>query len=263
MNHPLPSLLLILSLLLSACAAPTAAPVIPPFTASAAAATTAPLPTVKPTAAITPSPMPVSEPPNPGALSAEQRQALDAAARSYINPTPEGALAAAIDLGYIGRNANPATMCGPLALAILQKAGIVDPSLSLVSFYYLNPRSGHDERYLEQVFPPERFEKIVRGESIKTIDYNTDPLYPGDFLYLFAGDSGSFEHMLVVSRVDETGRAYAVTNLNTPDGVIVDEVMLYDPANPGEGQFYEWTDWENRMIGRTGYGGFWLWRPLP
>ena len=198
-----------------------------------------------------------------GELSAEQRLALAEAARVYISPTPEEAISTAIALDYLGRNANPATMCGPLALAILRDSGIIGTDIPLVSFYYLNPRPGHDERRLQQVFPTERFEKIVREESIAAVDYSAKPLYPGDFLYLFAGDSGSFEHMLVVSRVDEAGRAYAVTNINTPQGVIVDEVMLYDPAEPGTGQFYEWTNWENRMIGRTGYGGFWLWRPLP
>jgi hypothetical protein len=91
-------------------------------------------------------------------------------------------------------------------------------------------------------------------------------LYAGDFLYLFAGDSGSFEHMLVVSRVDESGRAFAVTNLNTTEGVVIREVMLYDPNEPGKGQFYEWTNRANDALGRTGYGGYWLWRlkaPLP
>ena len=198
-----------------------------------------------------------------GALTLEQQQALAAAARAYISPTPQDALATAINLGYLGRNPNPATMCGPLALAILQDLGLVDKELPLVSFYYLNPRPGHDDRLLQNVFPPDRFEKIVHEESIGSIDYSKYPLYPGDFLYLFAGDSGSYEHMLVISRVDEAGRAFAVTNINTDVGVIVDEVMLYDPSQPGVGQFYEWTDWENRMIGRTGYGGFWLWRPLP
>lgn len=262
-------LLLILCVTLAACAAPpltpTAAPLTPASPVSTASATPSPLP--EPTSTLTPAAAPTStptkEPPYLGALNAEQRQALAAAAQAYISRTPEEALATAIRLDYLGRNANPATMCGPLSLAILRDAGLIDPAVPLVSFYYLNPRPGHDERRLLEVFPPERFEKIAFEESIGEIDYSENPLYPGDFLYLFAGDSGSFEHMLVVSRVDEAGRAYAVTNINTAEGVIVDEVMLYDPAQPGAGQFYAWTNWENRMIGRTGYGGFWLWRPLP
>ena len=103
-------------------------------------------------------------------------------------------------------------------------------------------------------------------EPLVSMDYKEDPLYAGDFLYLFAGDSGSFEHMLVVSRVDEDGRAYAVTNLKTPEGMVISEAMLYDPNKPGIGQFYEWTNRANDALGRTGYGGYWLWRlktPLP
>ena len=261
----LPLLLLLLCCLAAACAAPTAAPTPLPLTLTSPAAVTPsalpdPTGTFPPAAApaVTPSELPTYR----GALSAAQRLALEDAARSFISPTPEKARTAAVALGYLGANANPATMCGPLALAILQQAGVVDPSFPLVSFYYLNPRPGHDEGYLEQVFPSAHFEKIERVEPINGIDFSIDPLYPGDFLYLFAGDSGSFEHMLVVTRVDEEGRAYSVTNINTPYGVVIKEVMLYDPAQPGIGQFYDWTNWENRMLGRTGYGGFWLWRPL-
>lgn len=259
----LPTLILLAALLLAACAP---APAAIPTPANTAAPT--PLP-VTPTASATPpapapTPSPTTPPPYLGALTPEQRAALDAAARSYISLTPEEAQAAAISLDYLGRNANPATMCGPLSIAILREAGLVDPSLNLGDFWYLDPRPPHDERMLQQVFPPERFEKIEQPLSIGLVDYSANPLYPGDFLYLFAGDSGSFEHVLVVSRVDEAGRAYAVTNVNTAEGtVIIAEVMLYDPAEPGVGQFYEWTDWENRFIGRTGYGGFWLWRMLP
>ena len=36
--------------------------------------------------------------------------------------------------------------------------------------------------------------------------------------------------------------------------------LLYDPAQPGKGQFYKWTNWENCYLGCTGYGGYWLWR---
>jgi len=261
-RHFLTSLLVTAALLLAACApaAPTTlapldtlAPTPLPATPTATLAPTLPPATTTPT----------SPPVYLGALTAEQRETLNTIAQSYISLTPEEAQTTAIDLNFIGRNANPATMCGPLSIAILQQAGLVDPALKLSDFWYLDPRPGQDEKFLQTVFPPERFEKIEQPLSIGEVDYAANPLYPGDFLYLFAGDSGSFEHVLVVSRVDDAGRAYAVTNVNTADGaVIIAEVMLYDPAEPGVGQFYEWTDWENRYIGRTGYGGFWLWRPL-
>ena len=256
------TLFLLLSIALSACTpASTPPPAAPqPTTANTATSTPLPDPTDTNTPTIAQSATPSEEPAYPGALTFEQRESLAAAAQAYISPTPEETLATAIRLDYLGRNANPATMCGPLALAILRDAGLIEPTIPLVSFYYLNPRPGIDERRVQEVFPPDRFEKIMHDESIGEFDFSAQPLYPGDFLYLFAGDSGSFEHMLVVSHVDDAGRAFAVTNINTEAGVVVKEVMLYDPAQPGDGQFYEWTNWENRMIGRTGYGGFWLWR---
>lgn len=248
--------------------APIPSTVAPPATATHPApsamltptrsATPAPTNTTPP--AFTPTPS--SEPPYQGVLSIEQREKLDSEAQKYLSLTPAEALTTAIELNYIGRNANPATMCGPLSIAILRDAGLVDSTVRPFDFWYLNPRPAHDEKLLESVFPPERFEKLVQELPINEVDFNTAPLYPGDFLYLFAGESGSFEHVIVVSRVDDTGRAYAVTNLNTPEGVIITEVMLYDPTRAGVGQFYKWTDRENRMIGRTGYGGYWLWRPL-
>ena len=255
---------LCITLLLGACA--PAAPTQAPTPSPAPSATPSPVPATPTTALPTAVPTPTAEPRYLGALDAEQQAALDAAARAYISLTPAEAIVTARELDYLGRNANPATMCGPLSIAILRDAGLLYTTVNLYDFWYLDPRPRQDENLLEQVFPAERYEKIEQPLSIGEVDFNANPLYPGDFLYLFAGDSGSFEHVLVVSRVDDAGRAYAVTNVNTTEGVIIDEVMLYDPAQPGVGQFYEWTDWENRMIGRTGYGGYWLWRlkePLP
>lgn len=261
-----PLSLLLLVLILNACAplSPTPTPkqvtAVPSLTA-VATSQIHPTNTFQPTLTSTLPPTP--QPPYRGALDAEQRDLLNRVAQQYISLTPEEAQTTAIALDFIGRNANPATICGPLSLAILQQAGLVDQSIDLADFWYLDPRPGHDERLLQVVFPADRFEKIEQDLPLNQVDFTRDPLYPGDFLYLFAGDSGSFEHMIVVSRVDDTGKAYAVTNLNTQEGVIISEVMLYDPDEPGVGQFYEWTDWVNRYIGRTGYGGYWLWRPIP
>jgi len=36
--------------------------------------------------------------------------------------------------------------------------------------------------------------------------------------------------------------------------------MLYDPAQPGKGLFYDWTNHENWKLGLTGFDGFDLWR---
>jgi len=193
-------------------------------------------------------------------LTPAQRSRLETVSRKFLASTDEQALQVARDLDYIGINGQPATMCGPLSVAILQDAGLVDPYYDRANFYLLNPRPGFGDAYVESLFPSSRYLKIVEERVIKEVDYQTDPLCPGDFLYLFAGESGSYEHMLVVTRVDEFGRAYTVTNIDFREGYRVEELMLYDPAQPGVGMFTDWTSSPHPQIGRTGYDGFWLWR---
>jgi hypothetical protein len=193
-------------------------------------------------------------------LTAAQRSRLETVSRKWLASTDEQALQVARDLDYIGINGQPATMCGPLSVAILQEAGLADPNFDRANFYLLNPRPGFGDAYVESLFPSSRYFKIVEERVIKEVDYQTDPLCPGDFLYLFAGESGSYEHMLVVTRVDEAGRAYTVTNIDFREGYRVEELMLYDPAQPGVGMFTDWTSSPHPQIGRTGYDGFWLWR---
>lgn len=244
----LTSLLLLLAL--AGCAAGTPIP-----------AASTPLPaTQTPTTLPSLTPSPTPQPRYAGPLTSAQRDLLNQVAQSYIAETADDAVEIAVRLGYLGDYGTAEMVCGPLSLAILQGAGLVNTETPLIDFYYLNPRPGQDDWRIKKVFPEESFEKIVLEERIDQIDYTEFPLYAGDFLYLFAGDSGSFEHMLVVSRVDETGRAYSVTNFPTGDSYMIREVMLYDPNNPGVGQFYDWTNREFMDIGRTGYGGFWLWR---
>jgi hypothetical protein len=91
-------------------------------------------------------------------------------------------------------------------------------------------------------------------------DWLTNPLLPGDFVYLYAGTGGNFEHMLVVTRVDSQGRAYSVTNFNTDQGFIINEALLYDPADPNAGLFSQWTEKQFAKLGSTGYAGYEVWR---
>ena len=66
--------------------------------------------------------------------------------------------------------------------------------------------------------------------------------------------------MLVVNRVDSQGRAYSVTNYNTEQGFIIDEALLYDPADSNAGLFSQWTEKQFQKLGSTGYAGFEVWR---
>lgn len=191
-------------------------------------------------------------------LTLEQKARLNQAALRYVAATEAEAIRVAKALAYVQGDGHPASMCGPLSVAILRDAGLLNAYIDLHEFWLLNPRD--QQPVLEKVFPPDRFEWHRITESTRSFNFSTFPLKAGDFLYLFAGDAGSFEHMLTVSRVDEQGRAYSVTNYETETGFYIGERMLYDPSDPGAGQFYTWTDRKYAQIGMTGFGGFWVLR---
>jgi hypothetical protein len=154
----------------------------------------------------------------------------------------------------------PSNICGPLSISILQEAGIVDPALDPHDFWMLNPDDSGARKLLARAFPPERFRSSRIRLKLDEIDWTETPLYPGDFVYIYAGSGGNFEHMLVVNRVDSRGRAYAVTNHNTEDGFFISEVLLYDPDSSDLGMFSTWTVWPNAELGSTGFAGFEVWR---
>jgi hypothetical protein len=191
-------------------------------------------------------------------LTQAQKQRLSQSALMYVADQEDIAIKVARSLGYLENDGHPASVCGPLAAAILRDAGLLSRYTDLHEFWLLNPREG--QSVLERNFPKEAFEWYQTSQSTAEFDFTAFPLKAGDFMYLFAGDPGSFEHMLTVSRVDDTGRAYSVTNFDTNDGYVIQEVMLYDPTQPGQGKLYDWTNRKNSMLGLTGFGGFLLLR---
>ncbi len=201
---------------------------------------------------------PAAEPPLPPSW----QERVTRAAQAYLAPDQEAAQAVARRLDF-SPYADPSNMCGPLAVAILRDAGVVQSGPSLAPYWLLDPRE--NSYLLRRLFPPARFCYRHFAQGPFQVDFSAFPLHVGDFLYLYAGTWGTFEHVLVVTRVDEQGRAYAVTNLNLrPEGYyVVREVLLYDPQRPGEGMFATWADYHHAAIGLTGLGGFDLWRPLP
>jgi hypothetical protein len=154
----------------------------------------------------------------------------------------------------------PSDICGPLSITILQDAGIIDAEIDPHIFWLLNPDVWDDRRLLAKAFPPEKFDTFRMRVKLDKVDWNKTPLYPGDFVYIYAGSGGNFEHMLVVNRVDSEGRTYAVTNRNTENGFIISEVLLYHPAKSSVGMFPVWTERPNKLMGATGFGGFEVWR---
>ncbi len=196
----------------------------------------------------------------------EQREQLHQASLKYLAPSDGDAVKVALALKFV-KGADVSNMCGPLAVAILRDAGLTPRDVDLHDFWLLDPRQKPDRAVLDRVFPTPEYTDTLIDQPIDRFDFKKFPLKAGDFLYIYAGQDGSFEHMLTVTRVDETGRRYTVTNVHTDSfHFAIREVVLYDPAQPGVGQFYEWTDKKNYQLGLTGYGGFEIWRrmvPLP
>jgi len=191
----------------------------------------------------------------------EQRQiiALYESAIKFIAPTTAESRSLGETLNGKGYG-SPSLICGPLSMAILRDAGIVSSDVTLHQYWLLNPKIREDRKLLETAFPEDRFEHHVNKNPLSRIDWQSYPLLPGDFLYIEEGTGGNFDHMLVVDRVDAQSRAYAVTNYNTEAGFVIDEILLYDPAEPSLGIFRRWTAKVNALLGSTGFGGFELWR---
>lgn len=194
-----------------------------------------------------------------GPLTQEQQIKLYEASLTFIAPTYEQSKQMAVLINQL-RFSDPNTTCGPLSIAILQKAGLVSKDRVPHDLFLINPDLGKDRLVLESFFPNEKYSDTRRKVRIDQEDWLANPLVPGDFLYIYSGTGGNFEHMLVVTRVDSLGRAYSVTNYNTEEGFIIDEALLYDPADPNAGLFSQWTEKQFAKLGSTGYAGYEIWR---
>jgi hypothetical protein len=195
-----------------------------------------------------------------GPLDGDAQVQLYKVSLSFVAASPPEALQLAKKLNFVGRDGHPSNMCGPLSIAILRAAGLLPADTDSNPFWLLNPRLEMAQSLLARTFPATRFEHFSSDVPLNKLDWHVTPLQPADFLYLYAGPRGSFEHMLVVNRVDAGGRAFAVTNHNTANGFVVDEVLLYDPADPSAGIFATWTSSPMDKFGGTGSGGVELWR---
>ena len=219
------------------------------------------LPSLTHTAAPTGTPTPTAR----GALTWEQEARLYEASLRFLADNEKDATIVVRDqIDYLESIAeDPSLACGPISAVILRDAGLLPPDTDLHGFWLLDPRSRTSQIVLETYFPADHYEWYQFDTPTNEFDFKAFPLLPGDFLYLYAGTNATFEHIITVNRVDETGRAYTVSNLATEEGFVIRELMLYDPNDPGVGQFYDWMDREiNGRLGMTGHGGFDLWRPL-
>ncbi|MBI5839298.1 MAG: hypothetical protein HZB19_04280 [Chloroflexi bacterium] len=195
-----------------------------------------------------------------GPLPREQQMRLYEVSIQFIASTFKESKLVGEKINGVGYG-SPTIICGPLALAILQGAGLIEyPDIVPYDFWLLNPYISKDRALVNRVFPKDKYEDTLFKTPINKFDWTAEPLQPGDFLFIKHGTGGNFDHMLVVNRVDSLGRAYAVTNFGTANGYIINEMPLYDPNDPTVGLFHTWTAKQNSLLGSTGFGGFEVWR---
>jgi hypothetical protein len=194
-----------------------------------------------------------------GPLTQEQQIKLYEASQFFIAPTYELSKKMSVLINQ-ARFSDPNTTCGPLSIAILKKASILNEDLVAHSFFLINPNLGKDRGIINTTFRPDLYTDTRYKVRIDQFDWRANPLKPGDFVYIYSGTGGNFDHMLVVNRVDNQGRAYSVTNYNTDQGFVINEALLYDPANSNAGLFSQWTEKQFQKLGSTGYAGFEVWR---
>ncbi|HPR35059.1 MAG TPA: hypothetical protein PKY64_05240 [Anaerolineaceae bacterium] len=272
--RPRNNLLLLISLLaLSSCVvsatSPSPTPSVRPATLTPTATATATA-TPTSTSTLTPIPSATPVPPTPTLTLRQEREAnLYQASLHYLADTAEEADLVAREIDFAsGPHESADNACGPLTVAILRDGGYLPEDANPHDMWLLCPREDIpgcngldilDQKY----FPLLDYDYIRVDESVGSYDWAKNPLQPGDWLYLFVRKGISkydgFDHMLVVTRVDDSGRAYSVTNINKGDGFVIQEELLYDPRRPNLGLFAELTNDDLRKeLGMTGTAGFLL-----
>lgn len=236
-----------------------------------------PMPTATQTATPTHTPSPTPVPPTATpTMSPEEIAALRLyeASLYYVAETPLEANDKVKEIGFLdGTYESPDNACGPLTAAIMRDGGFLPEDSPVKDMWLLCMREDeededlpfcHGTRTLNRIyFPPEKYDYIKIEESIGKFDFVSNPLQVGDWLYLYVlkgvSNFTGFDHMLVVTRVDENGAAYSVTNINHGEGFVIKEEMLYDPTRPGVGLFYDLSNDDLRKeLGMTGTAGFLL-----
>lgn len=192
------------------------------------------------------------------------QESLYRASLEYLADTTAEANAVAKSIKYNrGAYENVRSACGPLSIAIMRSGGILPATTSVREIWLLCAREGETCSGMSvlkrEYFPPSEYDYFQTTQSVRDYDFAANPLQAGDWLYLYVKQNG-FDHMLVVTRVDENGAAYTVTNLNRGEGFKITEEILYDPTKPGTGLFYELTDPIRlayaKYLGLSGDGGF-------
>jgi len=120
---------------------------------------------------------------------------------------------------------HPSNMCGPLSASVIRDLGFINNDFDVHSFWLATPdRIGS---LLSE------YTQAVIEESISQHNFFAPPK-AGDIFY-FHGYSGpnGFDHIVAVSRTDNDGRSYGITNYLENDQWKIGEVLLFSP-NPEE-----------------------------
>lgn len=178
---------------------------------------------------------------------------LKQAASTYVVESTDGADQIARKINWLPDQdvEDSSMMCGPLSGAILQDAGFLPPDFDLGLLWLPDPiRNGRPWT----LFSREEFYIFgFRSPYLALARFNfiQFPLLPGDMIYSYGG-SGT--HVLVVTEIDASGRAYTVTNYCLgEDNCPIRRMLLYDLKQPGQGAFYK--EFQEGWF-RTGLMGF-------
>jgi hypothetical protein len=180
-------------------------------------------------------------------------------AQQYLAATTQESNRVAEKIDWLGSQLEAAnTMCGPLSWSILHDASAFPLGNGAwlegsKTFWLAKPTTNGRPWSL---FPPGTFTVYHYEQPLGDFDFSSWPLYPGDFLYTYSALDG-FDHMLVVTEVDEQGNVYSVTNLvkEEPEKqVVIERALLLNLYDRGPGLIH--NDWRDRTKGRTGQAGF-------
>lgn len=191
--------------------------------------------------------------PTPGTAWQEK---LRLAAQAYLADTAQKADQVARGLAYVdGKRESASLMCGPLAAAILRDAGLlpaqVGPVQDLHTYWLVDPDLDGRPWTL---FSRRDYDVFHFDTPLSQFDFISWPLRPGDFLYTYASEDG-FDHMFIVTEVDDQGRAFTVTNEYQAKHIYwIQRLLLYDPSDPSAGVIH--NQWVDPVLGRTGQRGF-------
>ncbi len=164
------------------------------------------------------------------------KQRLFQAASSLVTSSDQETRQLADNLSfYPGTLRGMQELEGPLVMQLLHESGLV---LDKDAPYFQLPRfrlsSLDDEWRFWAQFPDNVFTRYEYASPVGTFDFSAWPLLPGDVV--ISSVDGVYHHLFMISEGGEGAAAYSVVPVEQPDGTfLVQRMLLYDPARPGEG----------------------------